>query len=185
MQLDFSVLNKARQKQQGRDGTPGTASVHADFPRPELGAVGRDMLGQPEATAADGLSHLSHLHKNKTGHGKASFSAVVPLVPLVPSQKRKEQAGDEVERVLRQFQFAGGRERLNNMIYEFMSADRLDYDQALKIASDVVRTCGVAPCEASYEDVQELWQQMNGVVGRRNPKSQQPHPDDNRGHLQG
>ncbi len=168
MQLDFSVLTKARQKQTGQLGTHGTANIHTGLARPDSAKMGRDKAGR-SAPVEGALSRLSRLPGYRTGHGNASVYTVVPPDPSVPSQKHnathvEESKRDGLARVLRQFDFAKGRERLNDMTFEFMVSDGLGYEQALAIASEVVRVCGVAPCEKSYQDVRSSWNRIRGVA---------------------
>jgi hypothetical protein len=48
-------------------------------------------------------------------------------------------------------------DRVNNMAWEFMKVDGLPYNEAIKLAAEVVASCEISVCEAAYEDVQALW----------------------------
>jgi hypothetical protein len=50
--------------------------------------------------------------------------------------------------------------RLNNMAFEFMTVDGMEFDEAIRVAAEIVAYCAVAACEASYEDVQALWKRI-------------------------
>ena len=51
--------------------------------------------------------------------------------------------------------------RINNMAFEFMVADGMEFDVAIRTAAEIVANCAVAVCEASYEDVQALWRRIS------------------------
>ncbi len=53
-------------------------------------------------------------------------------------------------------------ERVNNMAWEFMKADGLPYNEAIKLAAELVSSCEISVCEAAYEDVQALWIRLSG-----------------------
>lgn len=71
--------------------------------------------------------------------------------------------------VLRQFRFdlIEGKEnalqeidRVNNMAWEFMKVDGLLFNEAIKLAAEIVVSCDVSASEAAYEDVQALWKRL-------------------------
>lgn len=161
MQLNFSMLAKARVKQMGHPGKRGTTSTHEGICCPTPATIERDKMGQA-ATTAGILSHLTRQTKGESGHGMPSVLKPVPPVPPVPFKTSDEDktTADRLEQVLSQFRFDEGQERLNNMTYEFMTVDGMTYAHALRIASEVVRICAVASCEAAYKDVQALWRSI-------------------------
>ena len=52
-------------------------------------------------------------------------------------------------------------DRINNMAWEFMQHDGMEFDEAIRTAAEIVATCAAAVCEASYKDVQALWKRMS------------------------
>jgi hypothetical protein len=50
--------------------------------------------------------------------------------------------------------------RVNNMAWEFMQADGMAFDEAIKLAGEVVADCQIAACEAAYADVMKLFKGM-------------------------
>ena len=50
--------------------------------------------------------------------------------------------------------------RLNNMAWELMQADGMSFNDAIRIAAEIVVSCKVAACEATYEDVQALFERV-------------------------
>ncbi len=53
-------------------------------------------------------------------------------------------------------------DRVNNLTWHLMEAEGLSFDDALRIAADIVATCLPAPCEQAYRDVRQLWQRITG-----------------------
>ncbi len=53
-------------------------------------------------------------------------------------------------------------DRVNNLTWHLMEADGLAFDEALRIAADIVATCDPAPCEQAYRDVRQLWKRITG-----------------------
>lgn len=51
-------------------------------------------------------------------------------------------------------------ERVNNMAWEFMQADGMEFSAALHLAAQIVAECDVAASEAAYEDVRALWRTL-------------------------
>lgn len=47
-------------------------------------------------------------------------------------------------------------DRINNMAWEFMEADGLEFSESIKIAQEIVKACRVATCEAAYTKVRSL-----------------------------
>lgn len=58
-------------------------------------------------------------------------------------------------------------ERVNNMAWEFMKFDELPFNEAIKLAAEIVVSCEVSACEAAYEDVQALWHRLSGGVSEK------------------
>jgi hypothetical protein len=52
--------------------------------------------------------------------------------------------------------------RVNNMAWEFMQADGMAFDEAVKLAGEIVADCQIAACEAAYADVMALFKRMGG-----------------------
>lgn len=50
--------------------------------------------------------------------------------------------------------------RINNMAWEFMQVDRMAFDEAIKLAAEIVVFGQVTACEAAYENVQALFNRM-------------------------
>ena len=55
---------------------------------------------------------------------------------------------------------AGELHRVNNMAWEFMQTDGMAFGDAIKLAAEIIVSGQVAACEATYEDVQGLWQKV-------------------------
>ena len=53
-------------------------------------------------------------------------------------------------------------DRVNNMAWEFMKVDGLAFNEAIRMAAEIVVSCDVSACEAAYEDVQTLWIRLSG-----------------------
>lgn len=53
-------------------------------------------------------------------------------------------------------------DRVNNLTWHLMEADGMAFDDALRIAADIVATCDPAPCEQAYRDVRQLWRRITG-----------------------
>ena len=77
---------------------------------------------------------------------------------LLPSDIATGQCADELQRV-------------NNMAWEFMTADGMSFTDAIRCAAEIVVSCNVAACEAAYADVQALWRQVvnSGSAATRQP----------------
>jgi hypothetical protein len=50
--------------------------------------------------------------------------------------------------------------RVNNMAWEFMHQDGLNFEDAITKAAEIVTKCDVAECEKSYEDAMELFRKL-------------------------
>jgi hypothetical protein len=50
--------------------------------------------------------------------------------------------------------------RVNNMAWEFMQADGMTFDEAMKRASEITICTQVAACEAAYVDVMALFKRL-------------------------
>ena len=55
--------------------------------------------------------------------------------------------------------------RINNMAWEFMRADGMAFQEAIRQAAEIVVSCQVAHCEAAYTDVMALWQKLTNEKG--------------------
>ena len=53
-------------------------------------------------------------------------------------------------------------DRVNNMAWQFMKSDGLPFNEAIRLAAEIVVSCEVSACEAAYEDVQALWIFLSG-----------------------
>ena len=53
-------------------------------------------------------------------------------------------------------------DRVNNMAWQFMKSDGLPFNEAIRLAAEIVVSCEVSACEAAYEDVQTLWIFLSG-----------------------
>ncbi|MCM1128424.1 MAG: hypothetical protein NC211_00735 [Alistipes senegalensis] len=55
-------------------------------------------------------------------------------------------------------------EHINNMAWEFMQADGMSYQEAIRVAAEICGKCDVANCEAAYESVRALWRRITGKI---------------------
>lgn len=51
-------------------------------------------------------------------------------------------------------------DRLNNMAWEFMQVDGMEFSAALHLAAQIVTECDVVASEMAYEDVRALWRRL-------------------------
>jgi hypothetical protein len=51
-------------------------------------------------------------------------------------------------------------ERVNNLAWEFMQVDGMEFSAAIHLAAQIVAECNVAASERAYEDVQALWRKL-------------------------
>lgn len=51
-------------------------------------------------------------------------------------------------------------DRINNMAWEFMEVDGLEFSESIKTAQEIVKACQVAACEAAYQSVRELHKKL-------------------------
>ena len=58
-------------------------------------------------------------------------------------------------------------ERVNNMAWELMKFDDLPFNEAIKLAAEIVVSCEVSACEAAYENVQALWNRLSGEFSEK------------------
>jgi len=56
-------------------------------------------------------------------------------------------------------------DRVNNLCWHIMEAERMAFADALRIAADMLVTCDPAPCERAYRDVCNLWRQILSKTG--------------------
>ncbi len=54
--------------------------------------------------------------------------------------------------------------RINNMAWEFMQADGMEFSKAIQLAAEIVVSGHVAACEAAYTDVMALWEKLKNEV---------------------
>lgn len=52
--------------------------------------------------------------------------------------------------------------RVNNMAFELMQADGMAFDEAIKLAGEIVAHGRIAACEAAYVDVMALFKRLGG-----------------------
>ena len=123
--------------------------------------------------------HLAFQGDSLKATGKPE--ALKRLVPMLKSHKQEIQA--ELSRKhegaarafldrLRLFRFdlvqqdieAGANpeelERINNMAWEFMQVDGLEFSESIKIAAEIVVSCNVVICEAAYQSVKDLHKKL-------------------------
>ena len=55
-------------------------------------------------------------------------------------------------------------DRVNNMAWQFMKSDGLPFNEAIRMAAEIVVSCDVSVCEAAYEDVQALWIRLSEKI---------------------
>ena len=55
-------------------------------------------------------------------------------------------------------------DRVNNMAWQFMKSDGLPFNEAIRMAAEIVVSCEVSACEAAYEDVQALWIRLSEKI---------------------
>ncbi len=181
MQIDFSSLLEPIQKARGQVGTTGTASIHAGLPRPQNLIPRGDKRGQMlrlndgERQTKPALSPMPPTASTLRGHEKASIHAGFPAAPVAPTLETMTDAEREaLARKLRLFRFdvieheiaegypADELHRVNNLCWEIMQADGLPFNEAMRIAAEIVAACNVAECERSYTSVQALWRRITG-----------------------
>lgn len=51
--------------------------------------------------------------------------------------------------------------RVNNMAWEFMQADGMNFNEAIKKAGQIVANCQITACETAYLDVMALFKRMS------------------------
>lgn len=171
MRLDF---NRIHSKNAGTTGTMGTPRIHAGFLVPET-EISTGTNGDRKTTIPD-LSPMSPCCPHPWGYEKHSVYAVVPNVPAVPAKKQSNELESEsaaLRRDLARFRFdlieaeiiaeypAAELHRVNNMAWEFMQVDGLDFNTAIRMAAEICIDCPPAPCEAAYSGVRSLWRQEN------------------------
>ena len=171
MRLDFTQIHS---KNAGTAGTMGTPRIHAGFRVPET-EISTGTSGDMK-TVIPNLSPMSPIRPQPWGHEKPCIYAVVPTVPNVPEKKHISEidceAFEERSDTLAQFQFdrieaeigAGHPAvellRVNNMAWEFMQVDGLDFNTAIRMAAEICVACPPAPGEVAYADVRSLWQKI-------------------------
>lgn len=69
---------------------------------------------------------------------------------------RFDLIAQEIDAGFDQSELAG----VNNMAWEFMKIDGLSFEEAIRMAAEIIAYCGVTVCEAAYEDVQALWEKI-------------------------
>lgn len=120
----------------------------------------------------------------KRGAGKSATA--IPAIPAIPSGMvagkiagiariaiaKPNAAEVSILEKLRQFRFdllnrdieggysAADLERANNMAWEFMQVDGMEFSVAVHLAAQIVAECDVAASEAAYEDVRALWPRL-------------------------
>ncbi len=183
MQIDFSSLLEPIQKTRGQVGTAGTASIHAGLARPQTLIPRGDKRGQMrclddgERQPIPALYPTSPNAATVRGQEKASVHAPFPVAPVVPASKGMNDAERyALAAKIRQFRFdlieqeiadeypAAELHRLNNLCWDFMEVDGLPFDQAMRLAAEIVVACEVAKCGRSHSDVQVLWKRIKGAV---------------------
>ena len=94
----------------------------------------------------------------------------------IDTQKSESDNSDLVFKNLQQFGFdslckeikegclATDLDRVNNMAWEFMKVDGLSYNEAIKLAAELVALCEISVCESAYEDVQALWIRLSEKI---------------------
>lgn len=103
MRLDFSVLSASTLKPVGHQGTGGTADIRVVSGCPTGGEAAWDEVGQSGQTGLQSaikpaeMSHQSPLANTEVGQQKPRAHEVVPRVPPVPPQRKKEQGREGAE----------------------------------------------------------------------------------------
>jgi hypothetical protein len=108
-------------------------------------------------------------------------ATAIPAIPAIREAKALETTSEnsQIARIalakldlLKQFRFddvqadiadgypAEELSRINNMAWEFIEADGMPFDQAIKAAAEIVTTCAAADCEKAYTDVMQLWERL-------------------------
>ena len=92
--------------------------------------------------------------------GESNIEETISL-PIKLRPFRFDLVALEIEAGFDQSELAG----VNNMAWEFMKIDGLNFDEAIRLAAEVVTHCGGAAWEAAYEDVQALWRRVRCNTG--------------------
>ncbi len=177
MKLNFDTLTKALgtnetpaiEKTVGTLGTTGTASIHAGLRVPKTSPA----LGDNGDNIVSTSGFVPNVPKVSPSHNQpeSQYSCAVPNVPVVPGKKHSTEempTAKPSQSALHQLEFFRfdefsdtlETERINNMAWEFMQADGMNYADAIRVASEIAAHCRVAACEAAYENVRALWERL-------------------------
>jgi hypothetical protein len=101
--------------------------------------------------------------------------AIRPTRPTRPTPQKHnaQEITENSKEALKQFRFdlvrqeiedghpADELHRVNNMAWEFMQVDGMAFDEAIKLAGEIVAHAQIAACEAAYIDVMALFKKVS------------------------
>ncbi len=95
---------------------------------------------------------------------QAAANRLRPHKPLIVEYLRLRQFQlDQVKEDIADGYPADELTRVNNMAWEFMEADGMPFDQAIKAAAEIVATCAAVECEKAYVNVLQLWERLKST----------------------
>jgi hypothetical protein len=104
---------------------------------------------------------------------KGLANRLTPLTRLTPQKHNVREFAEPSLETLKQFHFdliqqeitdghpAEELHRVNNMAWEFIQVEGMAFDEAIKLAGEVVANGNIAACEAAYTDVMALFKKVN------------------------
>jgi hypothetical protein len=118
----------------------------------------------------------SMCHRVKTSKKPNEYNdldkSVTPVTPVTPQKHYNLRDNQELIEVLKLFEFdrisqaniddeyMRQIDRVNNMAWEFMVWDGMEFMDAIKAASEIVTGCPVAVCESAYVDAKNLFKRL-------------------------
>ena len=120
-----------------------------------------DRLRNPVANrSATAISAIPLLKQPKICVSEVLRSGIAPIAVAARLYERNVLARFEADACAEDSEVAV-LARINNMAFEFMVTDGMEFDVAIRTAAEIVANCAVAVCEASYADVQALWRRIS------------------------
>jgi hypothetical protein len=141
------------------------------------GVENREHLKQPTPPTPDYTATIAGCLYEQTARKPNEYKglAIRPTPPTPPTPQKhnvQEIAAPNLE-ALKQFRFdlvrqeiedghpADELHRVNNMAWEFMQVDGMAFDEAIKLAGEIVAHAQIAACEAAYIDVMALFKKVS------------------------
>ena len=112
----------------------------------------------------------SAIPANPAIRGGRKASKIAKIAPVAIAEPNA--TGDRILEKLSLFRFdllardiedrypAASLDRINNMAWEFMRVDGMEFHAAVHLAGQIVNECDVVASEAAYEDVRTLWRRL-------------------------